>query len=85
MAEENHRYSVNIWKSLVFAVGQLGSGRVLLVRSKFHRQEERTDGPVATTQAQESGTSDFQSLISLLRIPSRFEIETCKHCSELER
>lgn len=36
------------------------------------------------TQAQESGNSDFQSLISLLRIPGRFETETCKRCSELE-
>lgn len=84
MAEENHRYAVNHrarsfpWKSLCLQSGRLDGGRALLfVGSKFHGQEERKDGPVATMQVQESGNSDFQSLISLPHIPSTFKIEMC--------
>lgn len=57
---------------------------MLFVRSKFQGWEESKDGPVATTQAQESGNSDFQSLISLLHIPGAFKIEMCRCCSKLE-
>lgn len=56
----------------------------MFVGSKFHGQEERKDGPVVAMQVQESGNSDFQSLISLPHIPSTFKIEMCKCCSKLE-
>lgn len=55
-----------------------------MLRSKFQGWEESKDGPVATAQAQESGNSDFQSLISLLHIPGTFKIEMCRCCSKLE-